>query len=86
MKINESESDNAKFLSEFLFWIVAVAGQYIIVVVEETIQYSYSTIKTINQSLFSHHMYGSGAPRPASAIASITLSFASRLYVRMVSP
>jgi hypothetical protein len=54
MKINKSESDNAKFLSEFLFWIVAVAGQSIVVVVvEETIQYGYSTIKTINQSIIS---------------------------------
>ncbi len=42
MKINESESDNAKFLSEFLFWIVAGS----ICKLEETIQYG--TIQSIN--------------------------------------
>lgn len=74
MKISESGSDNAKFLSEFLFWTLVIYRN-------RAIQYN-----TINQSTNSHQRYGSGAPRPARTISSITSSFASRLYVRMVSP
>jgi hypothetical protein len=33
-----------------------------------------------------YHVYGSGAPRPASDISSTISSSASRLYVRIVSP